>query len=120
MHSCLRSTTIALALAAGIGLAGAQTNAPAASGQSTALELTPAQKTAIFRAVDKEKAKVKAPPNLVATVGAEVPPSIELYVMPDDAVADAPAAKAYRYTIAQNHVLIVDPTTMRIVDVIRQ
>jgi hypothetical protein len=30
-----------------------------------------------------------------------------------------PSAKFYRYTIAQNRVIIVDPTNLKVVDVIR-
>jgi hypothetical protein len=43
----------------------------------------------------------------------------ELYGLPDAIAADAPSAKFYRYTIAQNQVVIVDPTNMRVIDVIR-
>jgi hypothetical protein len=111
--SCLRSGIVVFALCTGIAAAAAQTP------QHSELRLTTAQKSAIYRAVDKEKAKVKAPPNVKASVGEQVPPSIELHMLPDDAVADAPAAKIYRYTLFRNEVLLVDPTTMRVVDVIR-
>jgi hypothetical protein len=51
-------------------------------------------------------------------IGADVPPMIELYTLPDDAVAAVPAAKLYKYTVVENKVVVVDPTKMRIVDVI--
>lgn len=111
--SRLRSGIVVLALCTGIAAAAAQTQ------QDSELRLTTAQKSAIYRAVDKEKAKVKAPPNVKASVGEQVPPSIELHMLPDDAVADAPAVKIYRYTLIRNEVVLVDPTTMRVVDVIR-
>jgi hypothetical protein len=81
------------------------------------LTLTPEQKTAIFDAVQPAEAKVKAQ-NVPATVGAQVPPATELYFLPDRALAIAPEAKATKYTVAQNRVVLVDPTTMRVVDVI--
>jgi Spy/CpxP family protein refolding chaperone len=127
----VRSVTIALSLIGSVTLAAAQTSSPGqpdrapgmSSGRTTTheqLQLTPTQKSKIFQAVIREQGKVTPPPNVTASVGAEVPASIELHMLPDDAVADAPAAKAYRYTIVQNQVVLVDPINMRIVDVIRQ
>jgi hypothetical protein len=65
-------------------------------------------------------AKVKAPGNVPAAVGAQVPPATELYFLPDNALATVPEVKGIKYTVAQNRVVLVDPTTMRVVDVIPQ
>jgi hypothetical protein len=81
-------------------------------------ELAPEQKAAIFDAVRPADGKVKAPGNVPVAVGAQVPPATELYFLPDNALATAPEAKAVKYTVAQNRVVLVDPTTMRVVDVI--
>jgi hypothetical protein len=81
------------------------------------LILTPAQRTAIYDQVSKDKSKV-APTNFSPVIGADVPPMIELYSLPDDAVADVPAAKLYKYTMVGGKVVLVDPTKMRVVDVI--
>jgi hypothetical protein len=43
---------------------------------------------------------------------------IELYMLPDEAVAGVPAAKLYKYTMVEGKVVLVDPTNMRVVDVI--
>ena len=51
-------------------------------------------------------------------VGAEVPAMIELYVLPDDILAQNPTTKFYKYTVVQDRVVLVDPTNMRIVAVI--
>ena len=59
-----------------------------------------------------------SPQHFTAVVGADVPPMIELYTLPDDATAAAPAAKLYKYTMVDDKVVVVDPTKMRIVDVI--
>jgi hypothetical protein len=53
------------------------------------------------------------------TVGAPVPPTIELYPLPEGVLAEAPAARPYRYTMIANEVVLVDPATMRVVDVIK-
>jgi hypothetical protein len=45
-------------------------------------------------------------------------PNQRRYALPDDAVADNPAAKFYKYTMLQDQVVLVDPTRMRVIDVI--
>ena len=79
------------------------------------LELTPAERSAIYATVSKDKSKV-APQPFSTKVGADVPPMIELYSLPDETVADNPTAKLYKYTMVENEVVVVDPTKMRIVD----
>jgi hypothetical protein len=80
--------------------------------------LTAAQKTAIFSAVMLDKSKSKMNENLTVTVGAPVP-TVELYQLPADALAQAPTARPYRYTVLADQVVLVDPATMRMVDVIK-
>ncbi len=82
---------------------------------SQKLELTPAERSAIYATVSKDKSKV-APQPFSTKIGADVPPMIELYSLPDQTVAENPAAKLYKYTIVENEVVVVDPTRMRIVD----
>ena len=48
------------------------------------------------------------------------PPVIELYILPESALVTAPEAKGVKYTMVQNQIVLVDPTTMRVVDVIRE
>jgi hypothetical protein len=81
------------------------------------LLLTPEQRVAIYQEVSKDKSKV-APKDFSPVVGADVPPMIELYTLPDDATASVPAAKLYKYTMVENKVVLVDPTKMRVIDVI--
>lgn len=108
-------------LAAGIEAAGAQSGdldeviSPA--GVAPTLALTPAQRSAIYRAVSKDKSKA-APTHVPTRVGAEVPPMIALYPLPDDILAENPVARLYKYTVTQDQVVLVDPTNMRIVTVI--
>jgi hypothetical protein len=79
--------------------------------------LSPAQRSAIYAEVIKDPSKT-SPQHFSAVVGADVPPMIELYALPDDATSVAPAAKLYKYTMVDDKVVVVDPTKMRIVDVI--
>jgi hypothetical protein len=126
----VRNGIIGIAFVGLVGAAVAQTavaqgNGPqsidprrGATAPAAQLALTPEQRSAIFEAVRPADAKVKVPGNVPATVGAQVPLATELYFLPDDALATAPEAKAIEYTVAQNRVVLVDPTTMRVVDVI--
>jgi hypothetical protein len=113
-------------LALGVpGLAGAQTPPSAGLGAtdpSAPLQLTPAEKAAILDAVRQDKAKpnTNAAPNSPVSVGVQLPPSIALKILPDAALAQAPAAKTVQYTVIGNQVVLVDPTNMRVVDIINQ
>jgi hypothetical protein len=81
------------------------------------LVLTPAQRRAIYASVTKDKSKT-AKTGFAPKVGADVPPMLELYTLPDDIVAENQTAKFFEYTIVQDKVVLVDPTRMRVVDVI--
>jgi hypothetical protein len=127
----LAAVLFGAALAASSG--GAQTNDPGSfgadragnagsdTGVSGAIEqqplLTPAQRSAIYAEVSKDTSKA-SPKEFSAVIGADVPPMIELYTLPDDALAAVPAAKFYKYTVVENKVVVVDPTKMRVIDVI--
>jgi hypothetical protein len=105
-----------LTLAVQIGPATAQT-----TDEATRLRLSPAQRVAIFDAVTRDKGKVRPPAvNPGVSVGVQMPPSIELYMLPDNVLAEVPSAGLYQYTIVQDQVVIVDPTTMKVVDVIKR
>ena len=80
-------------------------------------ELSPEQKSMIFHAVRQDKTKV-AKREFPAQVGADVPPSLELYALPDDAIVQAPVTKLFRVVVLGEKVVLVDPTTMRVVEVI--
>jgi hypothetical protein len=79
--------------------------------------LTPAQQRSIYAEVSKDKSKT-SPKDFSPVIGADVPPMIELYTLPDGALASVPGAKIYKYTMLEKKVVIVDPTRMRVIDVI--
>jgi hypothetical protein len=129
----MRLTLATIAVATSTGLALAQTAVPGtlerpAEGlappslttPSSQIQLTTAQKTAILDAVRQEGKKVSPGTSFVASVGGPVPPQLELYVLPDRALATVPAAKSVKYTVMQDQIVLVDPTTMRVVDLIPQ
>jgi hypothetical protein len=122
MAVSIATAAMALIWCVGMQQAGAQAtdpgNAPPSlSGSDQKLVLTQAQRRAIYAAAMRNRTK---PPQrrFPAEIGAEVPPMIELNPLPDEAVADNPTAKFYEYTMVQDRVVLVDPTKMRVVDVI--
>jgi hypothetical protein len=82
--------------------------------------LTTEQKTTIAQAVRQSNRKVVVPPGVSAQVGSELPASLELYMLPDTTLAQIPAAKLYKYTVVSDRVVLVDPTTMRVVDILSE
>jgi Protein of unknown function (DUF1236) len=114
MNNRLLYGTIVLVLACGIGTGAAQVG-PSAQPQ---IQLDAAQRAAIVYAVRDVR---NAPPghSFNMSIGAQVPPSIELYYLPIAALSQAPEVRALKYTMVQNQVVLVDPTNMRIVEVIR-
>jgi hypothetical protein len=108
-------TTNGDGVGAGTGAKGGDVGVSGAIEQK--LILSPAQRQAIYEEVSKDKSKV-APKDFSPVIGGDVPPMIELYALPDDAVASVPAAKIYKYTMVENIVVVVDPTKMRVIDVI--
>jgi hypothetical protein len=128
-HSQLRSLIAALLLAP-LGLLGgavALAQSPPAGSLGLAdptapLALTPAERTAIRNAVRQDQARpnAKMPANAPVAVGVQLPASTALRILPDSALAQAPAAKTVQYTLIENQVVLVDPTNMRVVDIISQ
>lgn len=88
--------------------------------QSQKVELTADEKVVIARAVKQSGRKVKVPPGVTAAVGSELPPALELYMLPDSALATIPAAKLFKYTVVDDRIVLVDPTNMRVVDVLSE
>ena len=131
MTRSIRSGAIALALLAGNGLIVAQEGTigrgdPTASSESVdqnrKLQLTPAQKATIFTTIRRTATRVTPPPTDVRIdIGAEVPSSsIELYAFPNVVVENLPAIKPYRFTIVNDMLVIIDPTSMKVIDTARQ
>ena len=84
----------------------------------TQWRLTEAQRSAISVAVKRDRKAAEPSVSFVPSVGAAVPPAIELYLLPDTILAEVPAARSVKYTVMKNQLILVDPTNMRIVDII--
>jgi hypothetical protein len=118
----------ALVLLAGAGVASAQIGSPPPTVQDGTIgrgeinppqwRLTETQRSAIAAAVKRNNKAAEPSISFVASVGAPVPPAIELYLLPDKILAEVPAARSVKYTVIKNQLVLVDPTTMRVVDII--
>jgi hypothetical protein len=75
--------------------------------------LTEEQRRAIYQALKDQPAGSA----FNADIGAELPRSVELLAMPDEVVNRVPQTKDYRYTVADNRVLLVGPVSRMVVAV---
>lgn len=82
------------------------------------IDLTDAQKQTIFISVTNQNFKNEAPPNFQPIVGAVVPENVDLEEMPKTIVQLAPKTEPFRLARVANQVVIVDPQTRRVIEVI--
>ena len=118
----LASVTCALAQTPGMNSKrdSGSTMSPPTSAQTQAqLSLTAQQKQAIWESVGKGKG-TKAPANFQASVGANVPAQVALRPLPATVTQQVPDARKYRYAKIADEVVLVDPTTNKVVDIIKQ
>jgi hypothetical protein len=115
MKTLVRNGIIALALLAGEGAAGA------ASVRSAGLDgLTDAQRQEIWQGVSQQPTNEGLPVGFKAEVGGTVPGSIKMEPLPNVVSAAVPVVKSYDFAMAQGQVLIVEPSSRRIVDILSQ
>jgi hypothetical protein len=116
-----------LILSIGTGQACAQSSAldetAGPDGITQNLQLTPMQKNAIYNAVMQQH-MLSSSGRIAAKIGAPVPPSTPLYDLPDQAVlgagVGAGADSPLKYAMVGSDIVVVDPISMRVIDVIGQ
>ncbi len=98
MENVMKVIATALMLVTSAGLAAAQSRIPgtverppeslsaATRDPISQIQLTAAQKTAIFDAVRQDGKQVDGGNRICRSIGAPVPPQLELYVLPDRAL----------------------------------
>jgi hypothetical protein len=95
--------------------------APSDSAATTrALELTPAERLAIYQSVTQAKKNNAAPIGFRATVGAHVPDSVELAPLSDTLAKLVPRARDFSIGMVEKEVILVDPGTRQVVAVVTQ
>jgi hypothetical protein len=98
-------------------LASAQELNPSATSD---LQLTSDQKHTIYLSISNLKQREAEPPTFRAAVGAAVPPSITLQPLPKTIVDLMPPVKDLEYAMVANQVILVDPKSKRVVEVINE
>jgi len=82
--------------------------------QSVSIELAPEQRTRIKEYVVKEKVRPVTVKERIA-VGATLPADVELRTVPSDW---GPSVSKYRYVYHDNHVVFVEPSSRRVIQVL--
>jgi hypothetical protein len=81
------------------------------------LTLSAEQRKTVYQLMIKEKQKSQPPADVQVRVGAKLPHTVELYDVPNDVTVTQ--VKQYKYTIWNDQVVLVDPSTRTVVEVIR-
>ena len=117
-----RHAAIAAALIVGATTANAQTTVITREPVQTQtivteqpLQLTPVQRRTIYRTIVRERV-VQAQPTIEYRVGMRVPPTAQVYTVPEAVAVEVPAIKTYEYMMVNNRVVLVDPATSEVVD----
>lgn len=86
------------------------------------LKLTDAQRQQVSQAVGKEDTLAKAPADFQPTIGAKMPTQAKLaaHPLPRPLIYRVPELKQYYYARLPDQVLIIDPMTSKVVDIIAQ
>ena len=130
MKTYLRTGAILLAFVGSVGLAAAQQpgqpapmgteRGPMATTKQQTIQLTPAQRTQVYQDVIKDRSGAPAPAGISLRIGAKVPATVELNDLPDSVATQIPSVSRYKYVVAQNQVLLVDPSSGEVIEIIRQ
>jgi hypothetical protein len=127
MKTQLGFAAIALVLSSGAALAQTTiiTEEPSVSGTIITresapvvrerMELTPVQRSTVYRRIVQERPVVAAPAVTELRVGTRIPASTELYAIPDSVAVEVPAVRSYKYVMVNNRVMLVDPATSTVV-----
>jgi len=101
------------------GATAAQQNTGKPSPAGASVKLTDNQRSKIQATIGKDPgARVTADVNFDVTVGAEVPRSVHVAVLPEDVIEIVPEYQGYDYVVVGDNILIIDPATMEIVAVL--
>lgn len=113
-YVCNAIAALALVASAGVAAAAAGTAGLAAGTDG----LTGAQHQEIWQGVSKQAVKESWPTGFKAMIGEVVPSSIKLQPAPKSVSNQVPAVKSYDFAILGNQVLIVDPSSKKVIDIV--
>jgi hypothetical protein len=96
------------------GTSGSQTNVNASA------NLQPQQQSKIVETLRSHRSEAVTNVNFTVNVGATVPESVRYHPLPEDIVSIVPQYRGYHYVMVRDEVVIIEPRTRRIVNVIHQ
>jgi hypothetical protein len=88
------------------------------SGASAEIRLQPEQKTKVVTTFKRHRVEPTRDININVSVGTVVPRKVHLHPIPQDIVVIVPEYRRYKYFIYEDRVIIVEPATYEIVDVL--
>lgn len=108
MITKLGTGLVAAALLASVSFAHAQ----------AVIELSPEQRTTVYTTITKERVRTPPPAGLSFRVGAVVPAEVELYAVPE--AVEVPSVRRHRYTVWNDQVVLVDPQSRKVIQIIER
>ncbi len=116
----LRHVAIAAALLGSTAIVPAQTvttTTTTVERTTTPLQLRPEQRSTIYRTVTRERRA--APVAVEVDVGARVPQTVTLSEFPSTLYVEQPELRRLRYYHVNNQLVLVDPATSQVVEIIQ-
>jgi hypothetical protein len=87
--------------------------------RGTSVQLSEDKRTQIKTIIGKGHApRVSGNENFDVTVGAKIPRSVHVEVLPEEIVRIVPEYRGFHYVLVRDEILIIDPQTLEIVAVI--
>jgi hypothetical protein len=90
-------------------------SAAGSAGVGARISLTDDERLTVIRVVERRSTRL---PSIDIAVGTRLPESVELVEFSDRVVTEVPKLRPYRYVVAQEQLLIVEPQDRSIVSVI--
>jgi hypothetical protein len=115
MIAVWRASALALLVVTQVSAATAQSTNPEATPN---LDLSAGQKQTIYTSIRNLNIKNETPPNFHPLVGAVVPTEVKLEPMPKTIGELAPRIKDFQVGMIANHVVVVEPQSRKVVEVI--
>ncbi len=76
------------------------------------------QRAAIFRAVSEQNPPPKVPFDVQVGIGTILPETAEMGALPEPLAAQIPASAKYKYAVWHDQVLLIEPASRRVADIL--
>jgi len=83
------------------------------------VNLTTQQRTTIRQTIVRENVRPLSGVNFSVGVGTVIPSTVEFYDVPASVITVYPGFRGYKYVVVGDDIVVIEPGTRRIVEVIR-